>query len=105
MPESIWSNRHASVRHFEPLFGYEHLPPHLREVSQPFAELAERLLALVPEDSPEVSAGLRKLVEAKDCAVRARVASKIHHVLAAESGHSLGGQVRELNPDGSTKEP
>lgn len=72
---SVWSGRHASVRHFEPLFAHDHLPPHLREVSQPFAELAEKLLGQLPDDNPEVSAGLRKLVEAKDCAVRARVAA------------------------------
>ena len=75
MSDTVWSERHPSVRHFERLFAYDHLPPHLREISQPFGELAERLLALLPDDNPEVAAGLRKLVEAKDCAVRARVAS------------------------------
>jgi len=85
---SVWSNRHASVRHFETLFAYNHLPPQLREVSRPFGELAETLLGLLPDDSPEVSAGLRKLVEAKDCAVRAAVAT----VFKADP--DLGGSVK-----------
>ncbi len=50
-------------------FSYAHLPPSLQAISKPFAELA-RVLAELPE-GPEVSAGLRKLLEAKDCAVRA----------------------------------
>jgi len=65
-----WTDRHPSVRHFQPLFRYDHLPEQLQQVSQPFAELAVRMLVLCP-DGPELSAGLRKLLEAKDCAVRA----------------------------------
>lgn len=69
-----WQDRHPSVQHFAPLFAYDHLPEKLQQVSRPFAELACRMLVLCP-DGPELSAGLRKLLEAKDCAVRARVAS------------------------------
>lgn len=50
-------------------FSYEHLPPHLREVSKPFAELAHALDKSLPSN-PESSTALRKLLEAKDCAVR-----------------------------------
>ena len=39
-------------------------------VSKPFAELAERVVALVPAE-PERTVSLRKLLEAKDAAVRA----------------------------------
>lgn len=53
-------------------FAYEHLPPHLREVSQPFGELAQRIVDTLPPNA-ERTAGLRKLLEAKDCAVRARL--------------------------------
>lgn len=67
-----WSKRHPSVAHFEPLFEYGHLPEHLQAVSKPFAKLALVLLAQL-HDGPELSAGLRKLVEAKDCAVRQAV--------------------------------
>jgi len=49
-----------------------HLPANLQKVSQPFAELAI-ILARAPRNA-ETSAGLRHLVEAKDCAVRAALA-------------------------------
>lgn len=51
-------------------FKYDHLPPHLAEISKPFCELAHRMAKGLPAGA-EVSAGLRKLLEAKDCAVRA----------------------------------
>jgi hypothetical protein len=51
-------------------FGYEHLPANLREVSKPFHDLAHDLVNCVPRN-PERTVALRKLLEAKDCAVRA----------------------------------
>lgn len=51
-------------------FEYAHLPKHLQAVSKPFGEMAESFNASIP-DGPEKSAGLRKLLEAKDCMVRA----------------------------------
>lgn len=53
-------------------FNYAHLPPHLQEVSKPPGDLAAQMNHLLP-DGPEKSAGLRKLLEAKDCFVRARL--------------------------------
>ena len=51
-------------------FRYDHLPAKLQEVSKPIAELAEKLNASLP-DGAEKSTGMRKLLEAKDCFVRA----------------------------------
>lgn len=51
-------------------FAYEHLPPHLQEVSKPFGELAQEIVDTLPSN-PERTVALRKLLEAKDCAVRA----------------------------------
>lgn len=51
-------------------FDYAHLPPHLQEVSGPFSALAHTIVASLPRN-PERTAALRKLLEAKDCAVRA----------------------------------
>lgn len=51
-------------------FSYGHLPEHLQAVSRDVAIVAERLDQLLP-DGPEKTAGLRKLLEAKDCFVRA----------------------------------
>lgn len=53
-------------------FAYEHLPPHLQEISRPFGEMAHDMAAKLPRNA-ETSAGLRKLLEAKDCAVRAQL--------------------------------
>lgn len=51
-------------------FEYRHLPEHLRLVSVQFAAVAERLVSKLPRN-PERTVALRKLLEAKDCAVRA----------------------------------
>jgi hypothetical protein len=53
-------------------FEYAHLPAHLQEVSKPIGEIAVEMDISLP-DGPEKSAGLRKLLEAKDCLVRARL--------------------------------
>lgn len=51
-------------------FTYAHLPEHLQAISKPFCELAENMVETLPRN-PERSTALRKLLEAKDCAVRA----------------------------------
>lgn len=51
-------------------FAYEHLPAHLADVSRPFGLLAEHIVSTLPRN-PERTVALRKLLEAKDCAVRA----------------------------------
>lgn len=51
-------------------FAFAHLPPHLQTVSKPLGEIAQIFEAELP-DGPEKSAGMRKLLEAKDCFVRA----------------------------------
>jgi len=51
-------------------FTYQHLPPHLQEVSAPFGVLAGRIVRMLPRN-PERTVALRKLLESKDCAVRA----------------------------------
>lgn len=67
---------HPKLRYF----AYAHLPGHLQSVSKPFHDLAFSLVeqVMTPENEEEVCApdhqltlGLQKLVEAKDCLVRA----------------------------------
>ncbi len=53
-------------------FRYDHLPQHLQEPSRSCSDLAHKIDSLLPE-SPEKTAGLRKLLEAKDCFVRAKI--------------------------------
>lgn len=77
-------NRHDDAGHDRPekifiidsnerilqFFQYDHLPPALREVSQPFGDLALRIVQTI-KDSPQRAYCLRRLLEAKDGAVRA----------------------------------
>jgi hypothetical protein len=51
-------------------FTFEHLPAHLQEVSKVFATAARKVVELIPP-GPERTVCLRKLLEAKDCGVRA----------------------------------
>lgn len=51
-------------------FAWKHLPEHLQKVSEPFGELAQLIDMGLP-NNPEKTTALRKLLEAKDCAVRA----------------------------------
>lgn len=51
-------------------FAFAHLPEHLKGVSYPFCQLAQTIVDGLPRN-PERTAALRKLLEAKDCAVRA----------------------------------
>jgi hypothetical protein len=65
--------RHASVGGVIRHFRYEHLATGpLRELSRRFAHTAADVADALP-DSPELTVCLRKLLEAKDCAVRALV--------------------------------
>jgi hypothetical protein len=73
--------------HILQFFRYDHLPPHLAAVSKPFGDLAHAIV-LGDNDpmsanvtlggplprNPERTVALRKLLEAKDAAVRALVA-------------------------------
>lgn len=51
-------------------FAYDHLPEKLKPTSKAVGDLATLMDVTLP-DGPEKSAGLRKLLEAKDCFVRA----------------------------------
>lgn len=59
-----------AIVHVLKYFAYSHLPVKLQEVSKPFCDLADAVAAREP-NSPETTVALRKLLEAKDAAVRA----------------------------------
>lgn len=61
--------------HILQFFEYSHLPPRLQAVSVQFAELAGHIHANLPRN-PERTVALRKLLEAKDAAVRSVVAKE-----------------------------
>lgn len=60
---------HPATEAILAFFSYEHLPAHLQEVSKQFHNLAYGIAQNY--EGPEVTVCLRKLLEAKDCAVRA----------------------------------
>lgn len=58
--------------HLMQFFTYSHLPEHLQKISKPFGDLAQQIVETLPRN-PERTTALRKLLEAKDCAVRANI--------------------------------
>lgn len=72
------TERHPDTTHLLRYFEYAHLPTRLQAVSKPCADLANELVDALP-DGPELTAGLRKLLEAKDCFVRAALDTPKEH--------------------------
>ncbi len=66
---------HPNVKNLLSFFEYEHLPERLQEVSARICRLAKAIATDPDLDGPELTAGMRKLLEAKDCFVRARMSS------------------------------
>jgi hypothetical protein len=64
--------RHPATEHLLQFFAYDHLPQHLQDISAGSFLLAQDMTTMLP-DGPELTSGLRKLLEAKDCFVRAAV--------------------------------
>jgi len=60
---------HPSITEKLAYFEYAHLSPELQEISRPFGVLANDLAAKL--EGPQLTIALQKLLEAKDCAVRA----------------------------------
>lgn len=68
-PMQVDFTMHPAVRSMLQFFEFGHLPPHLQAASRPFCELA-KTIATGPQNA-ETTVALRKLLEAKDAAVRA----------------------------------
>lgn len=62
-------DKHPAVTAILQFFSYSHLPEHLQIISKPFCDLAG-IIADGPQNT-ETTVALRKLLEAKDAAVRA----------------------------------
>jgi len=79
---------HPAIKDILKFFAYEHLPLRLQAVSKPFCDLAYQIahggnvgegdtkVHVGPLEGPEATVALRKLLEAKDAAVRAAVSAK-----------------------------
>ena len=72
----IGEGRHPGVQDICRWFDFSHLTGvELRAVARTIEGTAETILNLIPDDSAELTAGLRKLLEAKGCFVRAAIAA------------------------------
>lgn len=69
MPE--FADRFTILKYFD----YDHLPEHLQEPSKLFFQLAYQAVGFSHQSTEyaEIAAGLRHLLEAKDCFVRANL--------------------------------
>lgn len=63
------SGLHPSTEAILKYFEFAHLPQHLQDVSRPLCDIAHAMAETM--EGPELTTGLRKLLEAKDCFVRA----------------------------------
>lgn len=61
---------YPAMRDMLELFQYDHLPDHLQMISKPFHNLAWEMAQRPTQRPAEQMTCLRKLLEAKDCAVR-----------------------------------
>jgi hypothetical protein len=67
--------RHPATQQIARFFTFDHLADCLQPPSAACAELAQQMIDRLP-DGPELTAGLRKLLEAKDCFVRAAITAQ-----------------------------
>lgn len=68
---NVGTKMHPSVFAVMQFFAYKHLPPHLQDVSRLFHDLAVTISD--GPQNPETTVALRKLLEAKDAAVRSKI--------------------------------
>ena len=73
--DAIAASLTVSGEHIAQFFTFAHLPERLANVSRPFARLAAEVVLCLPRN-PERTVALRKLLEAKDAAVRAYIAKQ-----------------------------
>jgi hypothetical protein len=67
-----YENRHPATVNLLRWFEFDHLQGEARLASQVCHEVAHEQVRRTP-DGPELTMGLRKLLEAKDCFVRAAI--------------------------------
>lgn len=96
MSSALQPLRHPGITAILSHFEYDHLPEPLALVSRPCSQLAHAMANDLPDD-PEVTAGLRKLLEAKDCFVRAALARSGSAPVPPDRDLALGSAPVECN--------
>ena len=72
------TNRHPATLQVFQFFAYDHLPEPLSTISAMMYQGAYNMILSLP-DGPELTVGLRKLLEAKDCFIRVAVAYGVNN--------------------------
>ena len=99
MDLKMLASRHPATQQIARWFRYEHLThPGARHASLAVEDLAAHIIPSLP-DGPELTAGLRKLLEAKDCFVRAALD------VAEVDGGSEGAIIATADPEGIDDDP
>jgi hypothetical protein len=80
----LWDKR-PEMQQLVGYFGYDHLPYELQVISSLFCDLALELVRRQPE-TPELTVCLRKLLEAKDCAVRNALTNELTRWVRNQDG-------------------
>lgn len=68
----LYEDRHPGTQGVVRWFEHAHLPEHLAAVSEACSDLADEMVQTLP-DGPDLTTGLRHLLEAKDSFVRAAI--------------------------------
>lgn len=71
--KSLLEGRHRAVTDAVRWLDSSHLPMNLRVVAEIFEDAAANVLHLIKTDDPQVTHMINRLIEAKDCAVRAKI--------------------------------
>jgi hypothetical protein len=74
--EIVFTEQEIELNQILKYFKYQHLPAHLQETSKSFARLAKFIVDNIPSNRANIAertVALRKLLEAKDAAVRAKL--------------------------------
>lgn len=92
-----FADRHPATTGLLRWFDASHLSEDLRDVSEPIGELARDLAEILP-DGPELTTGLRKLLEAKDCLVRAAIEGTITRSRPWVAPNARGEEIERGRP-------
>ncbi len=87
--------RHPATVNIARYFAFDHLPEPQQTISAYSYHLAEAMIRELP-DGPELTTGLRKLLEAKDCFVRASLPAA--QAGGQPQGEPLGGRAVPVDP-------
>jgi hypothetical protein len=96
MQKSTLEGRNPAVVHVAQFFESAHLPSPLREIATDMHDLAEHMIIEI-KDSPMLTTGLHRLLEAKDALVRAKLA-EVNAAAGAVAGAPISSPPVSTSP-------